>query len=155
VAERSLASGRLERTSGHGLYYSAHALGMCGEVATAQAFFARATAHTRKRGDLLALSGLLGFRGSLETECGDLLSAEQDLREGLELARETGTAGNVVYLAAWLVEFLLERGSVEEAASRVESVGLSEQVPVSLHFVFFLAARGKLRLELRQFERAL
>jgi DNA-binding CsgD family transcriptional regulator len=155
LAERSVASGLLERVAGHALFYPPHALGAAGSVGAATAFYGRAIDHARRGGDLLTLAGLLGFRGSLATEQGDLVAAEQDLREGLELAKQSGVAGNVMYLAAWLAEFLLERGAFEEAESVLGELGLPEQVPLSMHFIFFLTARGRLRLQGRSPEKAL
>jgi DNA-binding CsgD family transcriptional regulator len=155
LAERAIATRLVERAAGHALYYPPHALGAAGNVSAAMGYYARAIDHARRTGDLLSLGGLLGFRGSLATEQGDLLSAEQDLREGLELTKQVGVAGNVMYLAAWLTEFLLERGALEEAEATIAALGLPEQVPVSLHFIFFLAARGRLRLEQRDPAKAL
>jgi tetratricopeptide (TPR) repeat protein len=155
LAERSVASGLVERTVGHALYYPADGLRNAGSVAAAMASYERAIAHARRGGDRLSLAGLLGFRGALATRLGDLLSAEPDLREGLELAKQSGMAGNVMYLAAWLTDYLLERGALEEADLTIAAVGLPEQVPVSMHFIFFLAARGRLRLAQRQAETAL
>ena len=60
-----------------------------------------------------------------------------------------------MYLAAWLAEFLLERGAFEEAESVLGELALPEQVPLSMHFIFFLTARGKLRLQDRSPEKAL
>ena len=155
LAGQSVASGLLERTAGYSLYYPPNALGVAGDVASADAFYERAIGHARRGGDLLTLAGLLGFRGALATEQGDLLSAEQDLREGLDLSRENGVAGSVLYSAAWLAEFLVERGALEEAESTLAQLGLPEQVPVSMHFIFFLTARGRLRLAQRRAEKAL
>jgi DNA-binding CsgD family transcriptional regulator len=147
LAERSVARGLIERTAGYSLYYPPNALGVAGDVASAMAFYERAIGHARRSGDLLTLAGLLGFRGALATEQGDLLSAEQDLREGLDLSKEHGVAGSVLYSAAWLAEFLLERGALDEAESTLSQLALPEQVPVSMHFIFFLTARGRLRLD--------
>jgi DNA-binding CsgD family transcriptional regulator len=155
LAERAVANGLVERAAGHALFYPPHALGAAGSIAPAMAYYGRAIDHARRCGDLLSLGGLLGFRGWLETEQGELLSAEQDLREGIELAQQTGIAGNVVYLAGWLTDFFLERGALEEADATIAAVGLPEQVPVSLHFIFFLGARGRLRLEQRDPTKAL
>jgi DNA-binding CsgD family transcriptional regulator len=155
VAQRSTESGLVERTVGHALYYPPHALGAAGEVAAAMTYYGRAIDHARRGGDRLTLSGLLGFRGALATEQGDLAAAEQDLREGIELAKQSGVAGNVMYLAAWLTDFLIERGALEDAEATIAGLGLPEQVPESLHFIFFLHARGTLRLAQRKPETAL
>jgi DNA-binding CsgD family transcriptional regulator len=155
LAERSAASGQVERVGGFSLFYPPNALGIAGNVADAMAYYERAIAHARGTGDLLTVAGLVGFRGSLATEQGDLLAAEQDLREGLDLARENGVAGSVLYSAAWLAEFLVERGALEEAESTLAELGLPDQVPVSMHFIFFLTARGRLRLAQHQAESAL
>jgi DNA-binding CsgD family transcriptional regulator/tetratricopeptide (TPR) repeat protein len=155
VAQRSAASGLVERTVGHALYYPPHALGAAGETAAAMGYYERAIDHARRGGDQLSLSGLLGFRGALATEQGDLVAAEQDLREGIELAKGSGVAGNVMYLAAWLTDFLIERGSLEEGEATIADLGLPEQVPEILHFIFFLYARGTLRLAQRKPDTAL
>ena len=155
LARRSAASGLVGQAVGHALYYPPRRPGAAGEVAAAMTYYEHAIDHARRGGDRLTLSGLLGFRGALATEQGDLLAAEQDLREGIELAKQSGVAGNVMYLAAWLTDFLLERGGLEEAAATVAELGLPEQVPELLHFIFFLDARGKLRLTQRKPDTAL
>ena len=119
------------------------------------AFYERAIDHARRGGDFLTLAGLLGFRGSLATEQGDLLAAEQDLYEGLELAKQTGVAGNVIYLSAWLTDCLVERGALDEADATIAALGLPDEVTLSMHFIFFLTARGRLRLEQRKTREAL
>jgi DNA-binding CsgD family transcriptional regulator len=153
LAERSLASGSLEREATFALYQAPDALVRAGHLESARAAYDRAVALARRRGDLVNVAGLLGFRGMLATEQGDLQSAEPDLREGVELSEQAGSPSN--FNAIFLADFLLERGDFEEAEAVVARLGLGEEVPASAHFIFFLDTRGKLRLAQRLPDKAL
>ena len=88
LARRALAGGTLERESTQG---STTRSTRCAAPASATpaAGYASALAARRARGDLLDVGGLLGFRGWLLLDRGDLRAAEPDVRESIEFSRST------------------------------------------------------------------
>ncbi len=147
LADRSLASGSLERESTAAVHFAALALSLAGMTDAAAAVYDRAIANARRRGDIFGVGRLLGFRGLLETERGALISAAEDLREAVEIMQERGALLNLYYDASFLADLLLERGDVEEAEAALALTGLGERFPASVHASFFGDVRGKLRLE--------
>jgi DNA-binding NarL/FixJ family response regulator len=147
LAERSVASGSLERESAVAIFYAAFAFTLAGRTEEAAGVFDRAVAESRRRGDIFSVGGLLGFRGLLATERGNLISAAEDLREAVEIMQVRGALMNLQYYAAFLADLQLERGEVEEAQAALARTGLAEDLPPSAHFSFFLDTRGKVRLE--------
>jgi DNA-binding CsgD family transcriptional regulator len=150
LAHRSLASGSLEQGSAVAIFYAAFAFSLAGRTDVAVAVYDRAIAAARRRGDIFSAGGLLGFRGLLATDRGNLISAAEDLREAVEIMQLRGALTNLQYYAAFLADLRLERGEVEGAEEALALPGLGEQPPASAHFSYFLDARGKLRLETRR-----
>jgi len=147
LAERSLASGSLEGEGTAAVHFAALPLSFAGMTDAAAAVYDRAVADARRRGDIFGAGRLLGFRGLLETERGDLISAAEDLREAVEIMQERGALLNLYYDASFLADLLLERGEGQEAEATLALTGLGEQFPASVHSSFFGDVRGKLRLE--------
>jgi len=147
LAERSLASESLERESAAAVHFAALPLSFAAMTDTAAAVYDRAVADARRRGDIFSVGRLLGFRGLLETERGDLIAAAEDLREAVEIMQARGALLNLYYDASFLADLLLERGEVEEAEAALALTELGEQFPPSVHSSFFGDVRGKLRLE--------
>ena len=155
LARRALAGGTLAQESTQGIYYALDALRAAGEHDAALAGYASALAAARRRGDLLDVGGLLGFRGRLLLDAGDLRAAEPDLRESIEFSAEHGTAVHLMVSAAFLADYLLETGDVDEAERVLARTGLPEQLPPNFHFTILLGARGRLRLARQEPEAAL
>ena len=156
LAQRALAMPGIAHEGTVGVYYALNALLHAGETEVAYAAYSGAVERARRAGDLFTLSAALGFLGNLELRHGELLDAESDLREGLELIRP---AGNLTSLYHWyagtLGEVLLERGETEEAAEVIASAELERQRPDNMQLAYLVAGRGKLRLAERDFEGAL
>jgi DNA-binding CsgD family transcriptional regulator len=150
LAQRSLASGTLERQSAVAIFYAIYALSQGGLTDIAGAIYDRAVSESRRRGDIFSVGGLLGFRGLLATECGDLVSAAEDLREAVEIMRLRGALMNLQYYAAFLADVQIEQGDLEGAESTLASTGLGDQLPSSAHFSYFMDVRGRLLLERRR-----
>ena len=148
-AARSPAA-RSSSESTQGIYYALDALRAAGELDAALAGYDSALAAARRRGDLLDVGGLLGFRGWLLLDRGDLRAAEPDVRESIEFSAEHGTPVHVMYSAVFLSDYLLERGELDEAERVLARAGLPEQLPENFHFAIFLGARGRLRLAQRK-----
>jgi ATP/maltotriose-dependent transcriptional regulator MalT len=155
LAKEALASGRLSQLSSHALYFALDALRATGEFDAALAAYESALASARQRGDLLNVGGLLAFRGWLLIDKGDLRSAEQDIREGLEFSLQHAAPGQAIYPASFLCDLLLEQGAPDEAARALAEVELPDEIPEQFPFAAFLEVRGKLGLAQREPERAL
>ena len=149
LAERSLESGAIEGITAQSIYYALDALRAGEAFGPALAGYERALATARRRGDLLNVGGLLGFRGWLLIEQGDLRAAESDIREGIGFATDHGAPIHRMYLAVFLSDFLRERGELGDAERALSALELGERVPETFPFTFFLLTRGKLRLAQR------
>jgi DNA-binding CsgD family transcriptional regulator/tetratricopeptide (TPR) repeat protein len=155
LAERALRSQTLEQGSSFGLYYALIAMAVAGQWQSASAVWDRVLSSARRRGDLLTTLSALTWRGFCALQRGELGNAESDVREGLELGEKTGFPPANVYTAAFLAEILIERGEYEEAESVLTAPGFGDQIPENVHFAFFLATRGRLRLAQRRPRQAL
>lgn len=127
---------------------SVAALVMCDEVDAARHATVRALAVAREKG---AASGLLRawfVSGFVAWGSGDLLAAEAELRQGLDLARLTETVPLIIMLVAALIEVLIERDELEAADAELQTTGMvTGPVPDNVLFNSLLLMRGHLRLE--------
>jgi DNA-binding CsgD family transcriptional regulator len=155
-ARQALAMGVLHDEEAIGYYHAVNALFMAGEAEEACAAFEQAAGEARRRGDPFRVSNLLGFLAYVRLRLGRLRDAEADLREGLELSRESG-AGSTAFQwhAGTLAELLIERGESGEAAALVDSAQLDLQSVDNMQLFFLRNARGRLNLLAREPERAL
>jgi len=150
-AARALASGAFEepgeRLNG---ITPLLALTIAGEIEAASAAFEAGFSSARRSGDFLTPAGLHLYRGLLRIECGELLAAEEDLRP---------FAGNAfhdspdfqAFRAAFLAEILLERGEIGQAEALLAAPAAMKEG----YRVYFLVARGRVRLAARRPEQAL
>jgi DNA-binding CsgD family transcriptional regulator len=83
---------------------------------------------------------------------GDLEAAIQELRESDELVRYLPTQQGAIYFRSYLADVLTNRGELDEAERVLAELGLPEEVAHSGHMIFFLGARGWLRLARRDLE---
>jgi DNA-binding CsgD family transcriptional regulator len=100
----------------------------------------------------VTLSNMLCFRGLTLAQRGELESAIQDLRESDELVRYLPTQQAAIYFRSYLADVLTNRGDLDEAEWTLGELSIPEDVPHSGHMIFFLGARGWLRLARRDFE---
>jgi class 3 adenylate cyclase/DNA-binding CsgD family transcriptional regulator/tetratricopeptide (TPR) repeat protein len=142
LARRALASGSLHREGARAFFYSTYALTIAGELEEAVRVYDEAVDEARRRGDLTTVSALLVFRGIATLHRGDLRSAEDDLRESLEIA---GVTTARPYQTGFLAEVLIERGELEEAELVHRRAGLPDELPPSGHLAFYLDTRARLR----------
>lgn len=84
-----------------------------------------------------------GVRGSLDYLSGDLVAAEADCRQALELPGCPPFA--VPFLSTFLALTLVERGELEEADAVVEAAGCGLELPPIIHMELLLWARARLR----------
>ncbi len=115
-------------------------------------FFERMMAASKARGELVTLSNMLCFRGLTLAQRGDLEAAMEDLRESDELVPYLPTQQGAIYFRSYLADVLTNRGELDEAERTLAALELPEEVPESGHMIFFLGARGWVRLARRDFE---
>ena len=157
LAHRALAMPALHEEGAVGFFHAVNALIQAGETEAAYREHQRAVDQARRHGNLFSLTNSLGFLGHVALRHGDLLGAEADLREGLELTQPTriGSAVFQWYGGGTLAEVLVERGQLDEAAALIEAAALDRQPAENLQLSFLRAARGKLRLARREPDQAL
>jgi DNA-binding CsgD family transcriptional regulator/tetratricopeptide (TPR) repeat protein len=79
---------------------------------------------------------------------GELISAEADMRQAIDLARLAGIAPLVLMYTGPFMEILIERDELEMAERELQATGLVEgPVPESALFGFLLLIRAHLRFE--------
>ncbi len=87
---------------------------------------------------------------------GDLIKAEADMRQAVDLARLAGLLPLAIVYTGPLVEVLIERDELDEAEAQLRTVGMVEgEVPVLSPAGMTLLMRAHLRFERGEFERAL
>jgi ATP/maltotriose-dependent transcriptional regulator MalT len=89
---------------------------------------------------------MLCFRGLTLAQRGDLDAAMCDLRESDNLVPYLPTQQGAIYFHSYLADVLTNRGELEAAESTLAELGLPEEVAHSGHLIFFLGARGWVRL---------
>jgi DNA-binding CsgD family transcriptional regulator len=109
-------------------------------------FFEAIMKAAKQRGELVTLSNMLCFRGLTLAQRGDLDGAIEDLRESDELVPYLPTQQGAIYFHSYLADVLTNRGELEEAEAVLAELGLPEEVAESGHLIFFLGARGWVRL---------
>jgi DNA-binding CsgD family transcriptional regulator len=103
---------------------------------------------------LVTLSNMLCFRGLTCARRGDLDAAVQDLRESDEMVPYLPTQQGSIYFHSYLADVLTNRGEIAEAETVLAELGVPEDVPRSGHMIFFLGARGWVRLARSDYEGA-
>jgi DNA-binding CsgD family transcriptional regulator len=109
-------------------------------------FFDVMLRSSKERGELVTLSNMLCFRGLTLAQRGDLESAIHDLRESDELISYLPTQQGAIYFRSYLADVLTNRGELDDAAETLAQLGIPEDVPESAHMIYFLGARGWVRL---------
>jgi DNA-binding CsgD family transcriptional regulator len=152
-AQRALESGRLAKTRDIGLFAAAYTLIHVGKPDAAKAALDSALGEARRQGDLLAIGALLNGRSSVGLYVGDLASADGDLAEARELADLQGMKRSSIFGAVTQLYVACERGDLDRATEALAAMQ-DGQYEAELS-AWLLPARGRLRLEQRQFGDAL
>jgi DNA-binding NarL/FixJ family response regulator len=155
LARRALASGRLAASGSVAFSYAAYAFPLAGLFDEGLAVCDDSLAQARRRGDVFHVASTYMWRGRCHTLTGDLATAVSDLREAADLSRHHGVRVSWPLIVAFLVDALLERGELEEAARVAADAGFPEELPMNLLAMFFALVRGRLRVELGDLERGL
>lgn len=125
------------------------------EVETARRAAERALVIARKRGatpEIVRARLLIGF---CAWGSGDLVAAEADLRQGIDLARLAGIAPLVLMGVGPLLEVLIERDELSAAEAELQALGMADgPVPANPLLGMVLMMRGHLRVERGEFELA-
>ena len=112
-----------------------------------EAVWERVFEIAQRRGSIFAFAAAAGFRARSRWLRGALEEAADDARTALEAAIAHGLQTGVPYALAFLVEALNDLGKLDIADEALAQTGIGVEVPESGHFAYFLAARGRLRLE--------
>ena len=152
LGRRAIASDLIRTEDRLNLVSACAALAMADDVERAEHDFAHVIAVAQRRGDRLAAASHQLWRGLVRYEKGELLLAEEDLAfvESTPLGQLSLAAA---YRAGFHAHVLLERGETDDAAALVAGISLDD-LPVG-HHIQFLYARGRVRLQQRDWEGAL
>ena len=102
--------------------------------------------------DLVRAHFLTGF---VAWGYGDLVSAEADMRQAIELGRMAGIVPLVLMFLGPYLEILIERDELETVETELETIGMAAgPVPASALFTLILLARAHLRVERGRLEEA-
>lgn len=122
------------------------------EIEAAQYAAERALAIAQERGATPELSRARFLNGFVAWGSGDLVAAEADLRQAIDLARLTGLAPLVMLSTGPLVEVLIERDQLEAAEAELQAIGMAENpIPANPMLGMLALVRGHLRLERGEF----
>jgi DNA-binding NarL/FixJ family response regulator len=116
----------------------------------------RALAIANERGATPELVRARFLKGFVAWGYGDLVTAEADMRQGIDLARMAGIVPLVFMYTGALVEVLIERDELEAAEAELQAIGMAEgPIPANPLFGLLAMTRGHLRFELGDFERGI
>jgi DNA-binding CsgD family transcriptional regulator len=102
--------------------------------------------YARRSGALIGTVFAVGYRGFVSARRGDLVAAEADLRVGLQVGAENGMPMVLAGGALCLLDAMLERPSLADAAALVESAELQPGFLATVSGAMLLEVRGCLRL---------
>jgi DNA-binding CsgD family transcriptional regulator len=116
----------------------------------------RALAIAREHGATPGLVRGHFLTGFVAWGYGDLVTAEADIRQAIDLARLAGILPLAVMYTGPLMEVLIERDELDEAEAALQEIGMAE-VPLSAQSLLgmVLMIRAHLRFERGELERAL
>ncbi len=154
LGEPALIHALIESTPSVAISCAATALMYAEDDDATDRFFDVILRSSKERGELVTLSNMLCFRGLTSAQRGDLESAIHDLRESDELVSYLPTQQGAIYYHSYLADVLTNRGEVDEAEATLAELGVPDDVPHSGHMIFFLGARGWVRLARRDLEGA-
>jgi DNA-binding NarL/FixJ family response regulator len=110
----------------------------------------------RERGATPELVRAHFLKGFVAWGYGDLVTAEADMRQGIDLARMAGIMPLVFMYTGALVEVMIERDELEAAEAELQAIGMAEDpIPANPLFGLLTLTRGHLRFERGEFERSI
>ena len=116
----------------------------------------RALAIGRENGGTPELARGLYLRALVGWGYGDLVGAEADMGQALDLVRMAGIHPLVMMYASNYIEILVERDELKRAERELTDIGMAEgPIPQSPLFSLLLLARAELRFERGELDRCL
>lgn len=132
------------------------ALVIADEVDAAARAAARALEIARERNGTPDLIRAWFLKAFVAWGYGDLVTAEADLRQAIDLARLAGIVPLVLLFTPALIEILIERDELDAAEVELEVLGMAAgPTPENVIFSTLLLMRAHLRFEQGDFERCL
>jgi DNA-binding NarL/FixJ family response regulator len=126
------------------------------EIEVAQHGAERALEIARERGATGELVRARFLTGFVAWGSGDLVTAEADMRQAVDLAQLAGIMPLVLTYTGPLIEVLIERDELEAAEAGLRTIGMAEgPIPPSPLFGFVRMMRGHLYFERGELGRAL
>jgi DNA-binding CsgD family transcriptional regulator/tetratricopeptide (TPR) repeat protein len=124
------------------------------EIDAARHAAKRALALAREEGGTPSLVRAWFLSAFVAWGSGDLISAEADMRQAIELARLAGIVPLVLLFTPGLIQILIERDELEAAEAELQATGMATgPVPVNVIFNALLLVRAHLRLRQGDLER--
>jgi DNA-binding CsgD family transcriptional regulator/ABC-type Fe3+ transport system substrate-binding protein len=130
------------------------ALILADELDAAERSAARARAIARERGATPEIVAAWWMSGGVAWARGDLVAAEADIRQALDVARLGKLRLAELPLRAVLAGVLVSRGELDAAAAEIDASGMTGEIPDNFWLTFTLFARGVLRLAQGHVEQA-
>jgi DNA-binding CsgD family transcriptional regulator len=133
-------------------HYAVLVLISADEFGEADSQLAAALTRSRQTGSVLGFTLSSLMRSMSAYRQGALADAEADARQATDTARLHGWGEGLPGAVGFLVDALVERGQLDEAAAALERAGFEGEVPPGLLFNAVLVARGRLAIARGQFE---
>jgi DNA-binding CsgD family transcriptional regulator len=126
------------------------------EVDAARHAAARALEMARKDGATPGLARAWFLSAFVAWGSGDLVAAEADMRQAIDLVRLAGIMPLVLLFTPGLIEILIERDELDAAETELRATGMATgPVPENVIFTTLLLVRAHLRLEQGNVEQGL
>jgi DNA-binding CsgD family transcriptional regulator len=126
------------------------------EVDAAQRAAEQALAIALERDIAPGIARGLSLRGFAAWACGDLVNAEADMRQAVDLVRLAGIAPLVLVFSGPLIAISVERDELPSAEAQLEALGVADgSMPGNPMFSLLRMVRGQLRFERGELERSL
>jgi len=147
VARRALADGTLVgEHSSAAFTYAVQALAYADELEAAATAYGGAIAAAAAGGAISRFAFASCFRAGVALRTGAVGDAEADARQALEAIEAYGLGVARFYATAFLVDALIERGEVADAAALVDATPVDARSAGSYVVHGFLDSRARLRL---------
>ena len=147
LVRRALGEGTLIRSDVFGAVVPSATVLAMADLDEVLAIYEDALAEAHKRGSTLAFAAVKVFRAQTLLWRGDLAGAEADARDALAAAREWGPSARFSgHAAAFLADALIEKGSLDEAATALARAGMDETPPSSTRLLYFRDTTARLRV---------